>query len=114
MTTNKKCKEDEERFDPLNLRVAETRQNISEEQATFRKSRMWEWEEIKTLVTGELHGLAVDDEVRQLLSDLSTFLFVLWKVELLAQFHVKHLHMDREYGEYGFMRQPSVQSKVFD
>lgn len=96
MTTNKNCKEDEERFDPLNLRVIETHQNISEEQVTLRKSRMWE--EIKTLVTRELHGLAVDDEVRQLLSNLSTFLFVLWKVELLAQFHVKHLHIDREYG----------------
>lgn len=83
------------RFDPLNIKVVETHQSISEEQGTFRKSRMWEWEEIKTLVTGELHGLAVDDEVRQLLSNLSTFLFVLWKVELLTQFHVKHLHIDR-------------------
>lgn len=61
------------------------------------------------MVTRELHGLTVDDEVRQLLSDLSTFLFVLWKVELLAQFHVKHLQTDREHRQCGFMRQSSVQ-----
>lgn len=46
---------------------------------------------MKIFVTRKFHSLTVDDEVRQLLSNLSTFLFVLWKVELLAQFHVKHL-----------------------
>lgn len=94
-TNNKKCEEDGERFDLLNSRAVE-KQSICGEQAALRKSRLWKWEEeIKTLDTRELHGLTVDDEVRQLLSDLSTFLFVLWKVELFAQFHVKHLQTDR-------------------
>lgn len=45
----------------------------------------------KKRCTGEFDGLAVDDEVRQLLGNLSTLLLVLREVELLTQLHVKHL-----------------------
>ena len=41
--------------------------------------------------TGEFHRLAVDDEVGQLLGDLSALLLVLREVKLLAQLHVEHL-----------------------
>lgn len=52
--------------------------------------------ETKIFSTRELHSLAVDDEVRQLLGDLSTLLLVLREVELLAQLHVKHLQVQVE------------------
>ena len=51
------------------------------------------------LSTREFHGLAVDDEVGQLLGDLSTLLLVLRKVELLAQLHVKHLQVQGDTGQ---------------
>lgn len=52
----------------------------------------------KIFSTGEFHSLAVDDEVRQLLSNLSTLLLVLRKVELLAQLHVEHLQVQGDTG----------------
>lgn len=45
----------------------------------------------KKLSTREFYSLAVDDEVRQLLGDLSALLLVLREVKLLTQLHVKHL-----------------------
>lgn len=44
--------------------------------------------------TGEFHSLAVNDEVGQLLRNLTTLLLVLRKVKLLAQLHVEHLHAE--------------------
>lgn len=52
----------------------------------------------KNILTREFHRLAVDDEVRQLLGNLSTLLLVLRKVELLTQLHVKNLHVREETG----------------
>ena len=52
--------------------------------------------ETKIFSTREFHSLAVDDEVGQLLGDLSTLLFVLREVELLTQLHVKHLQVQVE------------------
>lgn len=48
--------------------------------------------------TREFHSLAVDDEVGQLLCNLSTLLLVLRKVKLLTQLHVKHLQVQVETG----------------
>lgn len=48
---------------------------------------------IKNILTREFHRLAVDDEVRQLLGNLSALLLVLRKVELLTQLHVKNLYV---------------------
>lgn len=55
--------------------------------------------------TRKFHRLAVDDEVGQLLSNLSTLLLVLRKVKLLAQLHVEHLDQqgDTGYGKYRFI-----------
>lgn len=50
----------------------------------------------KIFPTGEFHSLAVDDEVGQLLGDLSTLLLVLRKVKLLTQLHVKNLQVQEE------------------
>lgn len=47
--------------------------------------------EKKERCTREFDSLAVDDEVGQLLGNLSTLLLVLREVELLTQLHVKHL-----------------------
>lgn len=60
--------------------------------------------ETKIFSTREFHSLAVDDEVGQLLGDLSTLLLVLREVELLAQLHVKHLQVQVEtwQGKPGF------------
>lgn len=54
--------------------------------------------------TWEFHSLAVDDEVGQLLCNLSTLLLVLREVKLLAQLHVEHLHVkvDTGQGKHGF------------
>lgn len=49
------------------------------------------WLEKKKLPTREFYSLAVDDEIRQLLGDLSALLLVLREVKLLTQLHVKHL-----------------------
>lgn len=49
--------------------------------------------------TWEFHSLAVDDEVGQLLGDLSTLLLVLRKVKLLAQLHVEHLQVPVDTGK---------------
>ena len=43
------------------------------------------------VVTRELDGLAVDNEVGELLGDLATLLLVVREVELFSQLHVKHL-----------------------
>lgn len=48
--------------------------------------------------TREFHSLAVDDEVGQLLGNLSTLLLVLGKVKLLAKLHVKHLQVQETQG----------------
>lgn len=53
------------------------------------KKKIISWK--KKLSTGEFYSLAVDDEVRQLLGDLSALLLVLREVKLLTQLHVKHL-----------------------
>lgn len=72
---------------------------------TYAKEKSKERErEGEIFSTGEFHSLAVDDEVGQLLGDLSTLLLVLRKVKLLAQLHVKHLHVQVETGQgkHGF------------
>lgn len=53
--------------------------------------------------TRKFHSLAVDDEIRQLLGNLSTLLLVLRKVKLLAQLHVEHLQVqvDTGHGQHG-------------
>lgn len=68
------------------------------------KSKERERTECEKLSTREFHSLAVDDEVGQLLGNLSTLLLVLRKVKLLAQLHVKHLHVqvDTGQGKHGF------------
>lgn len=55
-----------------------------------------EWSNIFS--TGEFHSLAVDDEVGQLLGNLSTLLLVLRKIKLLTQLHVKDLRVQVDTG----------------
>lgn len=59
--------------------------------------------------TRKLDGLAVDDEVGQLLGDLPTLLLVLRQVELLAQLYVKHLQGKVDIGH----GQPRLQFTCF-
>lgn len=75
------------------------------ERLTKRQSKVCKRVDIlKIFSTREFHGLAVDDEVRQFLGNLSTLLLVLRKVKLLAQLHVKHLHVqvDTRHGNNSF------------
>lgn len=67
--------------------------------ATRKEEKESAGENDKIFFTGELHSLAVDDEVGQLLGDLSTLLLVLRKVKLFAQLHVEHLEVQVETGQ---------------